>query len=84
MSHEETKETILNIVLRMCAAVNEGLNEAAVTRNWVMLHGRVVRVRSFFILAWLRWKEVAEEREELKASVRFYVFTTFRSFSFSL
>jgi len=68
----------------MCAAVNEGLNEAAVTRNWVMLNGRVVRVRSFFILAWLRWKEAAEEREELKASVRLYAFPTFRSIYFSL
>ena len=37
--------------------------------NWAMLNGKVVSVRSFYVLCWKLWNELAIERVEVDACI---------------
>ena len=67
ITDEKKKEVIHGIVQLLCDVLNEGYNDDAVSRSWIMFNGREVKVRSLYILVWKAWKEIGVEREELKA-----------------
>ena len=64
-----TKSIIERVVKALVSVLNDGYNDSAFAMNWTMLNGKVVSVRSFYVLCWKLWNELAIDRVEVDACI---------------
>ena len=67
ITQDRLQEVIGYIVQVIVQMLNEGLNADAVSRAWIMRDGRIIKVRFLYVLCYKYWKDVAIDREEMKA-----------------
>jgi hypothetical protein len=65
---EYTQSLMANIAQLVINALNEGFNDSAFSRKWLMMNGKTVHARFIYVIAWKMWKDLAVEREEIKAA----------------